>query len=358
MIEVKNLTKQYPNAKPIDNLSVTINKGDVISIIGPSGTGKSTFLRCLNLLETPTEGEIWYDKEEIVSNKKNLSHVRQKVGMVFQSFNLYNHLNIIENIMYAPVKLKGLSKQEAYDKGIALLKRVGLQDKKFNYPSELSGGQKQRVAIARALAMEPEVLLFDEPTSALDPTMVGEVLNVIKSLAKQGMTMLIVTHEMEFARNVSNRVFFMSKGTIVEDAPPEVIFDNPREELTKQFIYRIKSYEITKKKKNLDLPALFCGVDNFTQRLMLGKDMVQKSRQILEEILFQGLVKCVDDEAEVNFLLEYSEKEKTALISIKYDGEKINAIDYMDEISKDIVNGAAKEINYAFDKLNCISVKF
>ena len=236
LIRVEHLKKQYPNVTPIEDITTDINKGDVISIIGPSGTGKSTFLRCLNLLETPTSGTITVSGTVITDKKCDVSKVRQKMGMVFQSFNLFSNLSIIENIMAAPVKLLGLSRQDAYNEGMTLLKRVGLEEKALNLPEELSGGQKQRVDIARAIAMKPDIILFDEPTSALDPTMIGEVLAVIKALADEGMTMMIVTHELQFAKAVSNRVFYMDDGGIYEEGTPEKIFETPQREKTRRFV--------------------------------------------------------------------------------------------------------------------------
>ena len=207
MIKIEHLKKEYPNVTPLKDVSVEIRDGDVISVIGPSGTGKSTLLRCINLLETPTSGHIWIDGDEITARKANLQKIRQRMGMVFQSFNLFGHLTVIENIMLSPMDLKGVSRQEAYDTGMKLLRTVGLAEKALNYPDELSGGQKQRIAIARTLAMDPDIILLDEPTSALDPTMVGEVQAVIRDLSKTGKTLMIVTHEMNFARAISNRVF-------------------------------------------------------------------------------------------------------------------------------------------------------
>ena len=239
MIKISHLRKEYPNATPLKDVNVEINRGDVISIIGPSGTGKSTLIRCINKLETPTSGEIWVDGNCITSKKCDINKVRQKMGMVFQSFNLFNHKNVIENIMAAPMDLLGKSKQQAYDDGMQLLRTVGLADKAFNYPDELSGGQKQRIAIARSLAMNPDVMLFDEPTSALDPEMVGEVLNLMKELADDGMTMVVVTHEMGFAREVASRVMFMEDGRIVEQNDPETFFNNPQNPRLKEFLSKV-----------------------------------------------------------------------------------------------------------------------
>ena len=239
MIEVKNLSKSFGNLSVLNNISERIEDKDVVCIIGPSGSGKSTFLRCLNLLEKPDSGDIVLDGETITDSKINIDKVREKLGMVFQNFNLFPHKNTLENIALAPVKVKGMHKSDAENKAMELLKTVGLEDKAGVYPSALSGGQKQRVAIARALAMEPEIMLFDEPTSALDPEMVGEVLAVMKNLAKKGMTMVIVTHEMGFAREVADRVLFMDEGCIVEQGSPDDIFKNPQNQRTKEFLSKI-----------------------------------------------------------------------------------------------------------------------
>lgn len=239
MIEVKNLSKSFGNLSVLNNISERIEDKEVVCIIGPSGSGKSTFLRCLNLLEKPDSGDIVLDGETVTDSKINIDKVREKLGMVFQNFNLFPHKNTLENIALAPVKVKGMHKSDAENKAMELLKTVGLEDKAGVYPSALSGGQKQRVAIARALAMEPEIMLFDEPTSALDPEMVGEVLAVMKNLAKKGMTMVIVTHEMGFAREVADRVLFMDEGCIVEQGSPDDIFKNPQNQRTKEFLSKI-----------------------------------------------------------------------------------------------------------------------
>ena len=242
MIDVKNLHKSFGEQgqiKVLRGIDYTINKGDRIVIVGPSGGGKSTFLRCLNLLEKPTDGEIYFNGELINSKKCNINKVRQKMGMVFQHFNLFPHMTILDNLTLAPVKLKLMKKDEARKRAMELLERVGLPDKANAYPSTLSGGQKQRVAIARALAMNPEVLLFDEPTSALDPEMVGEVLDLMKELARDGMTMVVVTHEMGFAREVADKVLFMCDGVIGEEAPPDQFFTNPQNPRLQQFLQSI-----------------------------------------------------------------------------------------------------------------------
>ena len=239
MIKVKNLKKTFGDLEVLCGINEHVKKGEVVVVIGPSGSGKSTFLRCLNLLETPTEGEIFIDDEKINDPKVNVNKIRQKMGMVFQHLHLFPHLTIHDNITLAPVLLKKMTKQQAHDKAIELLGKVGLADKADAYPAQLSGGQKQRVAIARALAMEPEIMLFDEPTSALDPEMVGEVLDVMKSLADSGMTMVVVTHEMGFAKEVGTRLLFMDQGIVMESGVPKDIFENPQNERTQKFLSKV-----------------------------------------------------------------------------------------------------------------------
>jgi polar amino acid transport system ATP-binding protein len=239
MIHVEDLKKSFGDVHVLNGITTDIHKGEVLVILGPSGCGKSTFLRCLNLLEDPTGGKIYLDDKEITDPKNDINKTRQSMMMVFQHFNLFPHLSILENLTIGPTKLKGISKDAADKEGMDLLKRVGLADKANAYPSQLSGGQKQRVAICRALAMNPEVILFDEPTSALDPEMVGEVLDVMKELAESGMTMICVTHEMGFAREVANRIIFLDEGKIAEDGTPEQVFDHPKNERLKSFLSKI-----------------------------------------------------------------------------------------------------------------------
>ena len=239
MIKVENLHKKFNQLEVLKGIDVNVEKGEIIAIIGPSGSGKSTFLRCINRLEEPTDGKIFIDGENILDKKTDINKIREKVGMVFQHFNLFPHKTVMENIILAPMKLKGYTKEQAEAKALELLQKVGLVEKKDTYPNKLSGGQKQRIAIARALAMEPEVMLFDEPTSALDPEMIKEVLDVMIDLAKDGMTMLIVTHEMGFAKNVASRILFMNDGIILEDETPEKFFNNPKHNRTKEFLYKV-----------------------------------------------------------------------------------------------------------------------
>ena len=246
LLEVKNLRKSFKDNNVLNGINIDIKKGDVVAVIGPSGCGKSTFLRCLNLLEIPTDGEILFHDSYVYNGEeqknkisKNLNEHRQKIGMVFQQFNLFPHLTIMKNITLAPIKLKKFTKEQAEEKALELLDKVGLKDRANDYPSALSGGMKQRVAIVRALAMEPDVMLFDEPTSALDPEMVGEVLNVMTDLAKEGMTMVVVTHEMGFAREVANRVIFIDGGVIVEENEPKEFFANPKHPRLKDFLSKV-----------------------------------------------------------------------------------------------------------------------
>ncbi|MCI6346998.1 MAG: amino acid ABC transporter ATP-binding protein [Negativibacillus massiliensis] len=240
MITTKNLCKSFDeNTHVLKGISETINKGEKVVVIGPSGSGKSTFLRCLNLLETPTQGEIWFEGENITDPKCDIQKIRQKMGMVFQQFNLFPHMTVLQNITFAPVKLGLMNQQDAEKKARELLARIGLADKENAYPVQLSGGQKQRIAIVRSLAMNPDVMLFDEPTSALDPEMVGEVLQLMKELADDGMTMVVVTHEMGFAKEVATRVMFIDEGVVKEQAPPEEFFSHPKDPRLKEFLSKV-----------------------------------------------------------------------------------------------------------------------
>ena len=283
MITVSHLSKTYYNPdgsslQVLKDINCEIHPGEVISLIGPSGTGKSTLLRALNLLDPPTGGTILLDGENILAKGYPVHKMRQKMGMVFQSFNLFDHMTVLENVMYAPCKIRKESVEKAREEGLALLRKVGLAEKADVYPSSLSGGQKQRVAIARCLAMKPEVILFDEPTSALDPTMVGEVLSVIRQLAAEGMTMLIVTHEMKFARDVSTRIFFMYDGYIHEDGTPQQIFEHPRRSATKAFVQRIRKEVFEIDSADYD----FLGIESRIRQFCIKYNIAGKSEPALE----------------------------------------------------------------------------
>ena len=313
MIQVSHLKKTYSNGlQVLRDVNATIGRGEVISIIGPSGTGKSTFLRCLNLLETPSGGSITVDGHDLLSKKTDIANIRQKMGMVFQSFNLFNHMSIMDNLCIGPVKLLGKSREDAERRALELLAMVGLADKAGSMPSQLSGGQKQCIAIARCLSMDPEVILFDEPTSALDPTMVSEVLGVIRTLANQGMTMVIVTHEMRFARDVSTRIFYMDQGIVYEEGTPEQIFDNPVKERTKVFINRIHDYHYTIASPRYDLYELQGGLVQFCSKYFLPYDIQNKVQLLVEEVL--QIVPL--DKGEIDLALRYSEKDNTISLEL------------------------------------------
>ena len=290
MISIRHLSKTFNNPDGsvitvLKDVNCDIDKGEVISIIGPSGTGKSTLLRAINMLEPPTSGEIWVDGENIMEKGYPLDKMRRKMGMVFQSFNLFSHLTVLENVTFAPVRLRGLSEDEAKEVAMELLKKVGMSQKAGVYPDSLSGGQKQRVAIARALAMDPGVILFDEPTSALDPTMVGEVLSVIRQLAKDGLTMLIVTHEMRFAHDVSTRIFFMNEGVIYEDGTPAQIFEHPVRSATKAFVNRIQKLVFEIENDDFDYLQIHTGLGNFCIKYNIA-DKIEPAYVLIKEMLF------------------------------------------------------------------------
>ncbi len=328
------------------DVNVEIKDGDIISVIGPSGTGKSTLLRCINRLEEPTAGRIWVNGEEITSPSCNTCKVRQKMGMVFQNFNLFGHMTVIENIMMAPMQLLKKSRQEAYDEGMRLLRTVGLSEKALNYPDELSGGQKQRIAIARTLAMDPDIILFDEPTSALDPTMVGEVQAVIRNLAGTGKTLMIVTHEMAFARAICNRVFYMDEGGIYEDGTPEQIFENPVKEKTRRFIRRLKVLELEIKGRDFDFPGLAGEILNYCTKNQISSKLSYNISLVFEEMVQQVLIPQLEKPF-VKVSIEYSEKDESATLTFLYNGRQTDLTKTGDEISMSLIKGASDSINYS-----------
>jgi len=348
MIRIEHLRKEFPNVTPLKDVCAEINKGDVISIIGPSGTGKSTLLRCLNQLETPTSGKVIFNGEDITSSKRKMGKVRQKMGMVFQSFNLFNNLDVIGNIMAGPVDLLKIKKQDAFREGMELLKKVGLSEKAYSFPDELSGGQKQRVAIARAIAMKPDVILFDEPTSALDPTMVGEVLQVIRSLAKEGMTMLIVTHEMRFAHDVSTRVFYMDEGGIYEEGTPDKIFTSPEKEKTRMFIKRLRQLRLSVGNADFDFIGHTSEIESFGRSNMLSPKMVRNLILVFEEIVMQGIA-VREDVFPIDIVIEASETEGSSEIEVTYGGGRFDPLTDGDKISASIVKNFSSGTSYSYE---------
>jgi len=348
MIKISHLTKEYENITPLNDLNVEIHEGDVISIIGPSGCGKSTLLRCINLLEKPTSGEIILDGENILDSNTNVSSIRKKVGMVFQSYNLFNHLNVIENIMKPQIDILGKSKQEAYDYSLVLLKKVGLASKKFNYPNELSGGQKQRISICRTLAMDPEIILFDEPTSALDPTMVDEVKSVIEDLSKEGKTMLIVTHEMSFAKSICNRVFYMDEGVVYEDGTPEEIFENPKKTKTIRFINQLKVLELKIDNKDFDFQSMVYKIDEYCYKNQLTKKCSILINTAFEELCKQIISPRLHENDEMFVVIEYNKKSDSISMIVKYTVPEFDPMDSDNKIAIKLFNNAINKYSYIY----------
>ena len=351
IIRIEHLRKEYPNHTPLRDVCAEIRHGDVISLIGPSGTGKSTLLRCMNRLEEPTSGSIIVNGKDITDPQTDISFVRRRMGMVFQSFNLFSNLSIIENVIVAPMDLLGVSRTEAYREGMDLLKRVGLAEKADSRPADLSGGQKQRAAIARAIAMHPEILLFDEPTSALDPAMVGEVLAVIRELVREGMMMLIVTHEMNFAREVSNRVFYMDEGIIYEEGTPEQIFDHPRKERTKWFMQRLKTLSLTVSSAAFDLIGAVAAIENFGKDNKMPLRDIRSAELVLEEIVMQCLIPQMEQgTVQVPVHIAGTCADGAMTMDLSYSGGTYNPFLNEDELSVMIVRKIARDIEYRYDE--------
>lgn len=347
MIKVEHLSKTFGELVVLKDVTTEIKKGEVVSIIGPSGTGKSTLLRCLNLLEQPSGGSIHIDGVDILRQKTNVAKIRQKMSMVFQSFNLFSHLSVLENLTLGPIRLRGMRRQVAEEKARELLRLVGLAEKADSYPDELSGGQQQRVAIARCLAMEPEIILFDEPTSALDPTMVSEVLSVIRRLARDGMTMAIVTHEMDFARDVSNRVLYMDEGLVYEEGTPEQIFENPQKPNTRAFINRIRSYHCRITSPDFDLYAMTAEIEAFCEKQILPKRSRHDLLLLVEEILqiYRPRLSAIA----LDLTIAYSEKSNRVEVVCESAGEAEDPLDakaLADDLGLRIIRTMAERIEY------------
>jgi len=344
MIDIENLSKTFykndgTKVEVLRNIDCHISEGEVVSIIGPSGTGKSTFLRCINRLEQPTSGRILFRGQDLCSPATNMNAIRRKVGMVFQNFNLFEHFTVLENVTFGQIKLLGSSYQQAAKKAMTLLSRVGMAEKAKEYPSNLSGGQKQRVAIARCLGMNPECILFDEPTSALDPTMVGEVLQVMRKLASEGMTMLVVTHEMKFARDVSTRTLFMNDGRIWEDGTPDQIFDHPKTEETRSFIKRLRTIKYSFDSNMADFYSVRTDIERFCHKYGLMTSFDQLTH-IFEELMFNILDGGYPTTVEISF----SELNYSLNFSVFVKECKSSIIDFADQVPLSIVKGMCRTL--------------
>ena len=341
MISVKNLCKSYDGLQILKDVNINFPDGSTTVIIGGSGCGKSTLLRCLNLLEKPDCGTIEIDGEDIVT-AKNVDKLRQKLGMVYQSFNLFSHLSVLENIILAPMKVKKISKEEAISKAYELLKMVGMENRATHMPDQLSGGQKQRVAIARALAMEPEVMLFDEPTSALDPTMVDEVETVIKRLVDSGMTSIIVTHEMRFARNIASNILFLAEGGVYEEGSPDQIFDNPQKDLTRRFIYRSRMYEEALNKTDIDIYELCSRIRQYAIAYGLTRKQSKGIEYFCEELIYPLIM---FNNAVLRIIADENRNEYSITAEFKGLNKDPLSLECIDELGLSIVKAYSSSLN-------------
>ena len=341
MISVKNLCKSYDGLQILKDVNIDFPDGSTTVIIGGSGCGKSTLLRCLNLLEKPDCGTIEIDGEDIVT-AKNVDKLRQKLGMVYQSFNLFSHLSVLENIILAPMKVKKISKEEAISKAYELLKMVGMENRANHMPDQLSGGQKQRVAIARALAMEPEVMLFDEPTSALDPTMVDEVETVIKRLVDSGMTSIIVTHEMRFARNIASNILFLAEGGVYEEGSPDQIFDNPQKDLTRRFIYRSRMYEEALNKTDIDIYELCSRIRQYAIAYGLTRKQSKGIEYFCEELIYPLIM---FNNSVLRIIADENRNEYSITAEFKGLNKDPLSLECIDELGLSIVKAYSSSLN-------------
>ena len=345
LLKIEHLQKAYKEVIPLKDVNLTVSPGEIISIIGPSGTGKSTLLRMINRLEDATAGKIYLRDMEITSPDCDISQARQKIGMIFQSFNLFPHLTVAENIMAAPVALKKRPRQEAYDKAKELLASVGLADKTFSYPDELSGGQQQRVAIVRALAMEPQLLLLDEPTSALDPAMTGEVEAVIRKVATSGVTMMMVTHSMELAQRVSSRILYMDDGSIYEDGTPQEIFSRPQRERTRAFVGQLKVLELRIDSTDFGFYDCHAAIESFCRKNEIAGSLMHTLMLLFEEICTQILLPCLE-EPRIRWRAEYSGKSEQVTICLEYNGAPFDIRKSDNALSLKLVRGLADFVEY------------
>ena len=363
MIRVENISKSFGSLEVLKDVSLTVEKGERIVIIGESGGGKSVFLRSMDLLEVPDKGSIYIGDDELTSPKADLNRIRRRVGFVYQGFHLFSHLCVLDNITLAPVRLLKMKREEAEEKALKLLRMVGLESKKYAMPDVLSGGQKQRIAIVRSLIREPEVMLFDEPTSALDPTMVGEVLATLRLLAKSGMTMVIVTHEMSFAREIATRILYMDEKGIYEEGTPEQIFDNPKRKKTRDFIHKMKylSYKIDS--RSFDLMQLQGSIRDFASKYGIGEKKAHRLQLCTEELIYEMLDYGKSDCVDMSLELSFDEKEKSSLVRLSSKGKDYNPFEWSNDDVGDgigdgvhlgitILRNTARRIEYRYDAGN------
>lgn len=364
IIRVEHLSKSFGSLEVLRDVSLTVEEGECIVIIGGSGCGKSVFLRLLNLLEAPDAGRIIIGEDEITAKGANVNHIRQKMGMVYQGFHLFEHMDVLDNLTLAPIRLRGESREEAEQKAVELLKMVSLESRKHSMPSVLSGGQKQRIAIARCLAMEPQIMLFDEPTSALDPTMVGEVLATMRMLAKRGMTMIVVTHEMAFAREVGTRILYFDEHGIYEQGTPEDIFDHPKKPKTEAFIHKMKYFSQKIDRRDFDLMQLQGGIRSFAIKYGIGDKFAHRLQLCAEELIYEMLSGAVteDEAVKLDVSVSYSELDKSILLELTSAGREYNPFlapeDDEAHLGITILRNVAKEITYTcHDGINHIIIK-
>lgn len=358
ILEIKNLKKSFGSLEVLKGINFSVEEGEKIVIIGGSGCGKSVFLRCIELLEIPDDGQIFIDGEEITAPNCNIDKIRQKMGMVYQKFNLFSNMNVMENLCVAPMKLLKMSKDDAEKKAEDLLSAVGLLSKAKNFPEVLSGGQQQRIAICRTLMMNPKVILFDEPTSALDPTMVGEVLAVIRMLAKRNLTMIIVTHEMNFAKEVADKILFFADGEIYEQGTPTEIFENPKREKTVAFIQRQKYFHYKISEKNFDLPEMQSKIEIFSEKYGLTKKYLQRVQLACEEIIFELLNNCYDGDEKISVSVDiiYIESKKSVEFKISCAGKNYNPLDeknsaeeFADNLGRTILENLTENFSHVYE---------
>jgi polar amino acid transport system ATP-binding protein len=357
MIMVRGLAKGFGHLEVLKQINTDIRKGECIAVIGPSGGGKSVLLRSLAMLEKPDSGSVFINGVDITGKGVDLNRIREKMGMVYQGFHLFSHLNVLDNITLAPRWIKKLKRSEAEDKAMEILSMVGLVDKARNYPHQLSGGQQQRIAIARCLAMEPDIMLLDEPTSALDPVMTGEVLAIIRKLTKTGLTMLIVTHEMDFAREVADRVFFIDEGVIYEEGPPEAIFDHPQREKTRAFISRLKTFYYEIRSIAFDMVSMNAGIEHFCRKYAVAIQRIYRVQLVLEELIMEVLKQCYPgSQPDISFTVEYVEECDEIFIRLDYRGVEFNpfsrAAGDADDLGMVLVRSSSRQQEHFFKEGN------